>query len=216
MRGGSYVFRPTAQYEQISHSVDHVGSTAVIRAQYVCRIGAKTGSWSIGDLRMPNNAAIAAARLSTAPMMDGTGGLNLPFYCQCFAGTLHLMLKQKCRNCIDPVFLFSRAFENAGEPAPPYPAVTPVLILADDASAFDVLRKLFVTKSFLFDPSAANGHSASTGRSCMLRPMATQSPRQQWTDHPPAIRRISMTSAPSGNSSDQSSRKMTPFTATAI
>ena len=34
---------------------------------------------------MPNNAATAAARLSIAPMMDGTGSLKFPFYCQCFA-----------------------------------------------------------------------------------------------------------------------------------
>ena len=41
--------------------------------QYVFTMDAKTGSRTIGDLLMPNNAATAAARLSTEPMLDWTG-----------------------------------------------------------------------------------------------------------------------------------------------
>ena len=37
---------------------------------------------------MPLNAATEAARLSTAPMMDGTGSLNFSVYSESFAGAL--------------------------------------------------------------------------------------------------------------------------------
>jgi hypothetical protein len=41
---------------------------------------------------MPLNAATEAARLSTAPMMDGTGSLNFSVYSESFAGALRGML----------------------------------------------------------------------------------------------------------------------------
>ena len=41
---------------------------------------------------MPNDAATAAARLSIAPMMDGTGGSKFPYYSEGFARALWGML----------------------------------------------------------------------------------------------------------------------------
>jgi hypothetical protein len=57
-------------------------------------------------------------------------------------------------------FIVLESFQNAREPAPQHPAATPLLILADDASALDVLPKPLVTASSLFDPSEVNGRSA--------------------------------------------------------
>lgn len=58
----------------------------------MCNMAAKSGAWTIGQKSKPNIAAIAAERLSVAPMMDGTGISKFPIYCQCFAVALSLML----------------------------------------------------------------------------------------------------------------------------
>ena len=41
---------------------------------------------------MTQNAATEAARLSTAPMMDGTGSSKFPYFSECFAKALRGML----------------------------------------------------------------------------------------------------------------------------